>query len=514
MHKFFNTAGACQPERHYTVDSLPRLSGIRELIDDAHYFIIHAPRQTGKTTYLYALMHQLNQEGQYTALTVNIQAAASGRDPQDAMRIVALAIVQQAKLHLPNLEQPPVVNEVSVQMGLQGYLTQWATQNPKPVVLFIDEADSLMDDLFLALLRQLRAGFEARPTGFPQAIALVGLRDVRDYKIRLRPDRASLGTGSPFNVKTKSLFMLGFTPAEVHSLLDQHTQETGQSFSSEVIQEIYRLTQGQPWLTNALANQIVSEVLRNDYSQLITLAHVVQAKEELIQRRDTHLDSLIDKLREPEVRRVAEAIINGEAPDFDKFNEAVVYTSDLGLIAPTPPVRFANPIYQEIIPRVLSLDFQLNFPNKLVQLGWYLKDGRLNLEALLTAFQQFYRRYSEAWLEKYDFREVGRQLLLMAFLQRIINAGGRIEREMAVGNGRCDLWLEYGPDQFVIELKLYRDSQTRQDGLEQTAEYLDQFGLSQGYLILFETRAGKTWEERISREVVEVAGKTVILLGM
>jgi hypothetical protein len=102
----------------------------------------------------------------------------------------------------------------------------------------------------------------------------------------------------------------------------------------------------------------------------------------------------------------------------------------------------------------------------------------------------------------------------MAFLQRIINAGGRIEREMAVGNGRCDLWIEYGPDQFVIELKLYRDSQTRQDGLEQTAEYLGQFGLDRGYLILFETRAGKTWEERISREVVEIAGKTVIVMGM
>jgi hypothetical protein len=459
-------------------------------------------------------MHQLNQEGKYTALAVSIQAAASGPTPDDAMRKAALAIYYQAQSQLPQAEQPLKVTEATIEFGLQGYLTYWARQNAKPLVLFIDEADSLMDDLFLALLRQLRAGFEARPTDFPHALALVGLRDVRDYKIRIRPERDSLGTGSPFNVKSKSLFMLGFTPAEVYSLLDQHTQATGQVFPVEVQEEIYRLTQGQPWLTNALANQIVDEVLRNDYSQPITLAHVTQAKEELIQRRDTHLDCLIDKLRAPEVRRVAEAIINGEAPGFDNFNDAVVYTSDLGLIAPTPPVRFANPIYQEIIPRVLSLDFQLNFPNKLVQPHWYLKDGRLDLEALLTAFQQFYRRYSEAWLEKYDFREVGRQLLLMAFLQRIINAGGRIEREMAVGNGRCDLWIEYGPDQFVIELKLYRDSQTRQDGLEQTAEYVSQFGLDRGYLILFETRAGKTWEERISREVVEIAGKTVIVMGM
>ncbi len=514
MHKFFNTAGACQPDIHYTVNPLPRLVGIRELIDGRHYFIIHAPRQTGKTTYLYALMHQLNGEGKYTALQVNIQAAASGRDAEHAMQIAAATIYRQATRYLPTSERPPVVNDETTQFGLQGYLSQWASHNPKPLVLFLDEADSLQDELFLALLRQLRSEFEARPTGFPQSIALVGLRDVRDYKIRLRPDRNSLGTGSPFNVKTKSLFMLGFTEAEVNALLDQHTQETGQRFSADVTREIYRLTQGQPWLTNALANQIVSDVLKNDYSQPITLAHVIQAKEELIQRRDTHLDSLIDKLREPSVKRVMTAIMNGDAPSFDDLNEAISYTRDLGLIAPKPPVRFANPIYQEIIPRVLGMGFEEFFPEEVVDPYWYIKQGRLDLEALLVAFQRFYRTHSEVWLDKYDFREVGRQLLLMAFLQRIINSGGRIEREMAAGKGRCDLWIEYGGEQFVIELKLYHDLETRDQGLAQTARYLSRFGLSQGYLILFETRVGKTWEERIYREVVAVEGKTVILMGM
>jgi hypothetical protein len=514
MNKFFNTAGPCQPERHYMADPLPRLTGIRELIEGAHYFIIHAPRQTGKTTYLYALMRQLNQEGKYTTLQVNIQEAASGMNPHDAMYLAARSIIMSADAALPPAEQPPTLPPTSQDFTLRTYLNQWAKQNPKPLVLFIDEVDSLMDDLFLALLRQLRSGFETRPTGFPHSLALVGLRDVRDYKIRLRPESASLGTGSPFNVKTESLFMLGFTPEEVNSLLSQHTQDTGQVFPAEVKQEIYRLTQGQPWLTNALARQIVTKVLRNDYSQPITLAHVALAKEELIQRRDTHLDSLIDKLREPQVKSVVEAILKGDSVEFDQLNDELAYSYDLGLITRQLPIRFANPIYQEIIPRVLSYGFQASFPNDIVEPQWYIKQGQLDLEALLIAFQKFYRRYSEAWLAKYDFREVGRQLLLMAFLQRIINAGGRVEREMAIGNGRCDLWLEYGPDQFVIELKLYRDEQTREDGLEQTARYLSQVGLSQGYLLIFETRAGKTWEERISREVVEVAGKTVIVMGM
>lgn len=339
-------------------------------------------------------MRQLNQEGKYTALTVNIQAAARGRDAERAMQMVVADIYSRARQLLPELEYPVVPTEFSSQLGgfLKSYLQHWATQNPKPIVLFIDEANSLMDDLFLALLCQLRAGFEARPKGFPQAVALVGLRDVRDYKIRLRPERDSLGTGSPFNVKTKSLFMRGFTPAEVNLLLDQHTLATGQVFPREVREEIYRLSQGQPWLTNALANQIVAEVLHNDYQQPITVVHVIQAKEELIQRRDTHLDSLIDKLREPQVKRVVTAILNGDAPTFDELNDAILYTRDLGLIAPKPPVRFANPIYQEIIPRVLGFGFEEFLPEDVVDPQWYIQQGRLNLEALLVSVSGFLPR--------------------------------------------------------------------------------------------------------------------------
>ncbi|MEN8215350.1 MAG: AAA-like domain-containing protein [Pseudomonadota bacterium] len=514
MKKFFNTAGPCRPDKHYTVEPLSRLSGVRELINDEHYFVLHAPRQTGKTTYLYALMHQLNQEGQYTALTVNIQPAASGRDSEHAMRILARAIYDQATLYLPETEWPEQITTVQVDFSLREYLKKWVQKNQKPIVLFIDEADSLMDELFLALLHQLRAGFEARPKGFPHSIALVGLRDVRDYKIRLRPDHNSLGTGSPFNIKSKSLFMLGFTFEEVSTLLDEHTKATGQIFDELVKKKIYHLTAGQPWLTNALANQIVAEILHNDYRKTITLEHVTQAKEALIQRRDTHLDSLIDKLREPSVKPIVQAIINGELLGFDRLNDAISYTYDLGLITKTPPIRFANPIYQEIIPRVLSFDFQIGLPNQLVDPLWYIKEGRLDMNALLLAFQKFYRRHSEAWLEKYDFREAGRQLLLMAFLHRIVNAKGRIEREMAVGNGRCDLLVEYGDERQMIELKLYYDSETRQEGLDQAARYLSRLELEQGYLIIFETRVSIPWEKRIYREEIFIEGKKVILLGM
>jgi hypothetical protein len=514
--RFFNTTGPCFPDRHYMTPPLARLKGVEKLIAQGQYFVIHAPRQSGKTTYAYALMEKLNSQGSYTALQVNIQSAASGESPSDAMRIAATAIYDQALRHLPPPERPPAPHALNWKQldGVRSYLGGWALQNPKPLVLLIDEADSLQDELFLTLLRQLRAGFESRPAAFPHSIALIGLRDVRDYQIQLRPDSLSLGTGSPFNIKAESFFIDSFSNQEVQALLEQHTAATGQPFEPAAIAEIQRLSGGQPWLVNALANHIVSRILDDDYRQPITVALVQQARDALIQRRDTHLDSLMDKLREPRVRAVVSAVINGSTPDFDHYNDAILYARNLGIIAPEPPVRFANPVYQEIIPRVLNLGFQESIPQDLADPLWYIRDGKLNMDALLQAFQKFYRRHSEAWLEKYDFREAGRQLLVMAFLQRIINGGGSIEREMAVGNGRTDLVIHYGEEIFVLELKLKHRSDSEEEGREQLTRYLDRLGVNHGYLLLFELDPAIPWEQRLRWQSHPQAGKEITLVGM
>jgi hypothetical protein len=74
---------------------------------------------------------------------------------------------------------------------------------------------------------------------------------------------------------------------------------------------------------------------------------------------------------------------------------------------------------------------------------------------VLTEFQGFYRRNSGSWLERYEYKESAHHLLLMAFLQRIVNAGGDIIREMAVGNGRIDMLVKFGEkhkQEFALEL--------------------------------------------------------------
>ncbi|MBN2088306.1 AAA-like domain-containing protein [candidate division KSB1 bacterium] len=513
MPKFFNTAGLCFPEDHYMVDPLKRLTDVEGLIEKKLYFTLHAPRQTGKTTFLYALARKLNASGNYIALVASFESAGYQSISVQEANKVFLESINEAAINQLNPQERPPQNDNRNATSLKKHLADWCRKAPKPVVLLIDEIDALFDDVLISVLRQLRDGYQSRPEGFPSSVALVGLRDIRDYKVKLRLDRESLGTASPFNVKAESVFLNNFTPAEVFELLEQHTTETGQQFPSEVKQEIFNLSQGQPWLVNAIANQMIAKILNNDYSRKITLEIVNKAKIQLIQRRDTHLDSLVDKLKEDRVKKVIQSIINGERIKFDIFDDDIAYVRDLGLVSQSDPLRFANPIYAEIVPRIMAYPIQVSFSEE-IQTPWFLNDdGALNMEKVIKEFQKFYRRHSEAWLDRYAYKESAQHLLFMAFLQRIINAGGEIIREMALGNERVDMLVKYKQQEFAFELKIRWRDYTIEDGKEQLHRYLDKVGLDEGYLVIYETR-DKSWDEKIYWKEIEYKNKKIIMVGL
>ena len=137
---------------------------------------------------------------------------------------------------------------------------------------------------------------------------------------------------------------------------------------------------------------------------------------------------------------------------------------------------------------------------------WYLEDnGRLNLNKLLAAFQVFFREHSEHWVERFQYKEAGPQLLLQVFLQRIVNGGGRIEREYGLGRMRTDLLVLWpwpgGVQKAVIEDKVLHKSleKTIADGLKQTWQYLDRSGAEEAHLVVFDHTPDKPWEEKLYR---------------
>ncbi len=521
MERFFNTAGHCDPEWHYMVEPMRGLyPAIMQLIRQQQYFLIHAPRQTGKTTLLHALARRLNKEEQYIGVVFSAESKGYASATVEQVNAALISTLHSAAGHLlPPEEMPPPPQPFeSGPTPFFHYLEAWAKSQQKPIVLFIDESDALFGDALVNLLRQLRNGFQWRGRGgFPVSVALVGLRDIREYRMKAKGDEPSLGTASPFNVKSKSYLLPFFTKKDVDLLLDQHTQDTGQVFPPKVRAKIFEYSGGQPWLTNALAYQIVSEILGGDHSKKITPTMVEVAKENLIAQRQTHLDSLLDKIKEPRVRRIVLSIISGASPDFDDYDDDIRYCRDLGIVTQDRPVRFASPIYREIITRVLNGGFQDGFDNDLVQTPFYLKpNGDFDMKKMLEAFTEFYRRNSESWLERFEYKEAGHQLLLMAFLQRIVNGGGRIEREMALGNGRTDMAIFWKKQVLAIELKIRYDKDTEGDGLTQLAGYLDKLGQQHGYLVIFDKRPSTEfpWEERIQWKEVQHKGKDITVLEL
>ena len=481
------------------------------LIDEGQLFVVHAPRQTGKTTLLRALAQRLTAEGRYAALAMTVEVLQRVTDPVQANAELGTRLAREAEL-LPEALRPPA-DAGAGEAGLQsfgGLLSRWAGRCPRPIALFVDEIDCLADDVLLNVLRQLRAGYTSRPGAFPHSVALVGLRDVRDFQVRLRADAESLGTASPFNVKSDSLTLRGFTAEEVRRLLAQHTEATGQAFAEAAADLVWEMTRGQPWLVNAIARQLVRKEVP-DRARGIEAEDVRRAVEALILRRDTHLDSLVDKLREARVRRVVEPILVGELLGSDVLNDDLMYVRDLGLIRIEPDVAIANPIYREVIPRALTFVLQRTIP---VEPAAYVgDDGGLDMDGVLRDFQGFFRRHSEAWLGRYDYREAGPHLVLMAYLQRVVNGGGRIDREFAVGSGRADLVVHWRGRRYVLELKLRYGDDTEAQGVAQLGRYLERVGEPRGWLIVFDRREAVSWDDKIYERAVAAEGREIRIFG-
>jgi hypothetical protein len=317
-------------------------------------------------------------------------------------------------------------------------------------------------------------------------------------------------------VITETLTFSNFTKEEIVSLYRQHTAETGQVFEPDAVDLVFQQTQGQPWLVNAIAREVIEKSLHSDYTKPVTAKLVDEAIQTIILRRDTHIDSLLERLKEERVRRVMEPVITGEIEKIRTQTDDYLYTKDLGLIRETPGlVAPANPIYAEVILRTLSADSQKDlcsekYPYKMPR---YLKDGRIDMMYLMQDFQSFWRENSEIWVKQYAYEEAAPHLILQAFLQRIVNGGGRIIREFAAGRNRLDLCVEYEGQKYPVELKLRYGSKTEENSHAQIIGYMDTLGVKEGWLIIFDRRPEIDWETKIYLKTVKMDGKTVTIVG-
>jgi hypothetical protein len=492
-----------------------RLQGaqLHRYVRDQLYWVLHAPRQTGKTTFLQSWMREINAAGDAIACYVSIEAVQNITDIERAIPAICDVIREYAESE--NLPIPATDN-VSPITALHNTLKNWAELVvPQPLVVLFDEVDVLHGDAMISFLRQLRGGFATRGVGkFPTSIALVGMRDLKDY-ITKSKDGVAPNPGSPFNIKADSAVITNFSRENIAHLFAQRTTETGQQITDEALDYTWEQTKGQPWLVNSLFMRATMRILDEDSTETVTIEHIKEARQQIILSRETHLDSLSYRLDDEGVKKVIEILMSGEADTQIADTEEFRLAMDLGLVTierGTPQV--ANPIYREVLARKMTYGTQLAIQEPEWQ--WQRDDGSLDMDRLLQEFQKFWRRHSEVWEERSKYTEAFPHLLLMAFLQRVLNGGGNIEREYAAGRGRMDLLVEYKEFKYIIEIKLIHyyesEQEVREEGLEQILKYRDKMGASiPSYLLIFDRRNAdkkKPWEERLTWETVD--GITVV----
>ena len=218
LHKSFNTTGPCRPEMHYMLPPEVRLSGadLQRFIDEELYWVLYAPRQTGKTSFLMSWMKELNASQQVVACYVSVERCQGIEEVENAMPAICSAIRQYAKdFNVPIPAQPLEGKDAG--SILSSIIQQWSELcAPKPLVVLFDEVDTLSGPALVSFLRQLRGGFASRGVGrFPTSVALVGMRDLKDY-LAASKDGTPVNPGSPFNIKKESFTLRNFNESEVN----------------------------------------------------------------------------------------------------------------------------------------------------------------------------------------------------------------------------------------------------------------------------------------------------------
>jgi type II secretory pathway predicted ATPase ExeA len=566
--KRFNITGPCVPEDHYMLPVLPRLPLVDDMIASKSYFILHAPRQSGKTTFIKAFAEKINRDGQRYALNCSLSSLRSITDKNEALTTIfsqlneslltsnVNILIQKADTYdsLPGMTAPD--------RKVKRFLNQLCQDLVKPLVVFFDEADLLTGLGLLTFLAQIRDGFNDRDNysnKFPSSLALVGMRNIRDYLASNHPESTGEHLASPFNIVAERMTLANFTQDQIGQLYSQHTEATGQVFHDEAIERAWYWTEGQPWLVNALARQTVEVILKKDYSVNITAKIIDDVAQSLILRNDTHFDSLKERLKESRVRRVIEAIMIGS----DEFpngiaDDDVQYVLDLGLLKKNSKddtvIQPSNPIYQEVIVRTLTSKIQSKIKKAIpITFGNKWMDGTyLDMTGLLKGFQIYWSENSEMYiqdnlidsqistsiysaLKKNDllneekmFEDIIRvikdnliglanealtHLVLFAYLQRVLNGGADfIQREYALGTLRADICVSYKGIRYPLELKI-KGHKSQKESIEQLKSYMNKCLASEGWLVVFDKNFNKPWKEKISWNTIKDRVKSIHIVS-
>ncbi|BAH06866.1 hypothetical protein CKR_1815 [Clostridium kluyveri NBRC 12016] len=529
MEKEFNVTGTCIPEMHYMVDISNKLDKVFRLIEKGKYFVINRPRQYGKTTTLFLLNRELKKDNNYLPIKISFEAIDS--ETYNEMKSFLKSVMTQIINYFKFSKEKNMVefirkynNKVNKMDEFSEFITDLVEYAEKKVVFIIDEVDkSSNNQLFLDFLGMLRNKYLLRNEGMDitfHSVILAGVHDVKSLKIKIRPDEEHK-YNSPWNIASDFDVDMSFSKEEIGTMLDDYVKNKGVVLDKEYFSErLHFYTSGYPFLVSKLC-KIMDEKIMSEGDLKWKKEYMDMAVKKLLNDDNTNFQSLIKNIENNRelydfVRNI---VLDGEDITYVKSDEIVNLGTLYGILKEeNGNCKINNKIYEQLIYNHMMMKVIRN--NEYAEISKYnykskfiKEDGSLDVKKVLIKFQEFMKHeYSR---KRESFLEADGRLLFLAFISPIVNGTGFAFKEVQGGEEkRFDIVITYNKKMYILELKRWQGEEYHKKGLVQLGEYLDQYSLHRGYLLIFDLRklkgeAGKVDEVRVKigdreKNIVEV----------
>ena len=490
----FNCTGPCYPDEHYYVRRDTVMERVKSMIHEGAYFVVHAPRQMGKTTLLENMLAELEtQSGKFIGVCLDFEFLKNatvelfyGEMKKEIDRQILKRLANSKSPPMPTVRKSLAQAQVIDLFSFRDYINEITHLLPDYQIAFvIDEFDGCPDEAMKDFLHTLRSFYLAkkRHENFRNLnFILVGVRDFTQLTV---------GTVSPFNI-AQNLYLENFSPEEVRELYKQYTLETGQSFSQEAVESIYKRTCGQPFLVNRFG-VILTEEMNVEKQETITASHVQNAMSNILRETNNNFKTIL--VHAQEYKDQILRIISGFKFNYDEDNPLVMNLRSYGLIREQDGVCVINnPIYQNKILSAFrptrdemreiwqstegdTLDFENFYSGNVIRMG-----------ILIENFKKFMDRIGlKLFRVTKNPQEVVGQFLLASFIDlAITNIGGTTYIEVPTGIGRMDIIAIAHNQKYIIETKLWTGEGNYQAGLKQLADYMRKESVNEGYYVIFD----------------------------
>ncbi len=497
----FETRGPVNPQKNYVVSRAEETADFIDRIKDGRYIVLFAPRQTGKTTFFKSALNTLALETpNYFAIQLNFDTYAdlSMPDFYDSLYEDMREEIENVFHRQNSVSSGPLRNflddtNFTNAFSMRRFFSKFGKfLNNQKVVLIIDEFDGIPQEAVSGFLNALRHIYLSDELHCPYSVGIVGVKSIA----QLNYDRSI----SPFNIQD-DFNLPNFTLEQVQELLSQYTEETGQTFTPEVLEMLHRQTGGQPFLVNRFA-QILTEEMNIPKTQTICMEHFLIAHAQILQEQNTNITHLLTNIRRnPHFKKTLMKITSYDrGTKFNLDNEVINELATYGVIARGKDnlCEIVNPIYQHRIiqafePLINGLENDY-FPEDADFEDYLTSTGHIDLGKLLDNFRDFIARVGFRILQVPDTPQefVGQDLLYTYLDQFVSIARGAMYLEVQTGRGRIDLVIFHNGRKYIVETKIWEGEKRFQAGKKQLMAYLKLEKALEGYYVVFDHRENPT----------------------